>query len=47
MSQQKVVILGPAFPFRGGIAHFNNALADSFVKNGFEVDIVSFSEIVL
>ena len=43
MSQQKVVILGPAFPFRGGIAHFNNALADSFVKNGFEVNVFSFS----
>ena len=28
MSKKKVIIVGPAFPFRGGIANFNTALSD-------------------
>ena len=27
MSAKKVIIIGPAHPYRGGIANFNNALA--------------------
>lgn len=39
----KVIILGPAFPLRGGIADFNEALAESLQKEGHEVIIYSFN----
>lgn len=39
----KVVILGPAFPLRGGIADFNEALATSLQHDGHEVLNYSFS----
>ena len=39
----KIVILGPAFPLRGGIADFNEALATSLQQNGHEVINYSFS----
>jgi len=40
---RKVVIVGPAFPLRGGIANFNEALALSMKKQGFDVSLTSFS----
>ena len=39
----KVILLGPAFPLRGGIADFNEALAESLQKEGHEVIIYSFN----
>ena len=27
MSEKKVIIIGPAYPYRGGIANFNNSLS--------------------
>jgi D-inositol-3-phosphate glycosyltransferase len=39
----KIVILGPAFPLRGGIADFNEALASSLISEGHTVSIYSFS----
>ncbi len=39
----RVTILGPSFPFRGGIAEFNNRLALQFASEGHEVDICTFS----
>lgn len=39
----KNLIIGPAFPLRGGIANFNTALCKSFIDNGFESEIISFS----
>ncbi len=39
----KVVILGPAHPLRGGIADFNEALANSIQQDGHSVSIYSFS----
>jgi D-inositol-3-phosphate glycosyltransferase len=39
----KIIILGPAFPLRGGIADFNEALADSLQNAGDDVTIYSFS----
>lgn len=39
----KVVILGPAFPLRGGIADFNEALSKSLQHEGHKVVIYSFS----
>lgn len=38
----KIVILGPAFPLRGGIANFNETLAESLQKAGHEVIIFSY-----
>ncbi len=43
MSKKKVIIIGPAFPFRGGIANFNNALAKAYHTKGDEVIIYSFT----
>ena len=39
----KTVIVGPAWPLRGGIADFNEALAEAFQKENIEVVIFSFS----
>jgi len=43
LSNKKVIIIGPAFPFRGGIANFNNALAKEYHNRGDQVIIYSFS----
>ncbi len=39
----KIIIIGPAFPLRGGIAHLNESLCRAFIKEGDSVEIVSFS----
>ncbi|MCB0396687.1 MAG: glycosyltransferase [Flavobacteriales bacterium] len=36
------VIVGPAFPLRGGIADFNEALARALIKAGYNCKLVSF-----
>ena len=38
----KITIIGPAYPYRGGIALFSNRLAESLSKAGHEVNIVTF-----
>ncbi len=38
-----MVIIGPAYPLRGGIAHFNESLANDLIKAGVDTEIVSFS----
>ena len=38
----KITIIGPAYPYRGGIALFSHRLAESFVVAGHEVNIVTF-----
>ncbi len=38
-----VVIIGPAHPLRGGLATFNQRLADEFISEGDDCRIVSFS----
>jgi D-inositol-3-phosphate glycosyltransferase len=43
LSKRKVIIIGPAFPFRGGIANFNNALAQEYYDRGNEVVLYSFT----
>ena len=43
MSNKKVIIIGPAFPFRGGIANFNNALAQEYHNGGDQVILYSFT----
>lgn len=42
-SNQKVIIVGPAFPLRGGIANFNEALCRALNKSGSDAKIISFS----
>ena len=42
MSSKKVIIIGPAHPYRGGIANFNNSLAKAFLNNGDDVEVFSF-----
>ena len=39
----KITILGPAHPYRGGIAALNERLAKELVAEGHEVNIVSFT----
>lgn len=38
----KALLLGPAYPIRGGIANFNESLAIAFIKNSIETEIISF-----
>jgi glycosyltransferase involved in cell wall biosynthesis len=40
---QKVIILGAAHPFRGGIATFNERMARAFIQAGYDVTIYNFS----
>lgn len=39
----KISIIGPAYPLRGGIANFNEALAYAFKEENIETNIYSFS----
>jgi len=42
--QQKIIIIGPAYPLRGGgIATFNERLAKEFIDEGFDTTIYTFS----
>ncbi|MBP5412694.1 MAG: glycosyltransferase [Bacteroidales bacterium] len=42
--KKKVVILGSAYPLRGGgIATFNERLAQAYTDNGFDTEIITFS----
>lgn len=40
---QKIVIIGPAHPLRGGLATFNQRLAKEFMQLGHDCSIYSFS----
>lgn len=39
----KIIILGTAHPYRGGLAAFNERLAHQFVEEGHEVEMVTFT----
>ncbi len=39
----KIIIIGPAYPLRGGLATFNERLARQFMAEGHEVIIYTFS----
>jgi len=41
--KRKIVIIGPAYPFRGGLATYNERLARAFMQKGDEVIIHTFS----
>jgi len=38
----RITIIGPAYPYRGGIAALNERLAKQLISEGNEVNIVSF-----
>lgn len=40
---KKVVIVGPAHPFRGGIAAFTESLATAFIEAGYDVEVFTFT----
>jgi len=40
---QKITILGTAFPYRGGLASFNEMLARTFLKKGKQVNVKTFT----
>lgn len=40
---QRIIIVGPGHPLRGGLATFNHRLAQQFINEGNECSIVSFS----
>ena len=39
----RIIIVGTAFPYRGGLATYNERLAHEFVKQGHEVEIYTFT----
>lgn len=39
----KIVIVGPAYPFRGGLAAFNERIAQEYIKQGHDVEIETFT----
>ena len=42
-SARKIVLVGPATPYRGGIAHFLNATYQGLINRGHEVEVINFS----
>ena len=42
-SQEKIIIVGPAYPYRGGIAAFSERLAAEFAACGADVRLVTFT----
>lgn len=43
MKERHIVIVGPAYPYRGGIADFNERLAREFQREGHKVTIYTFT----
>lgn len=43
MQQKKIIIVGPAYPFRGGIAAFDERMAIDLLRLGHTVEIVNFT----
>ena len=43
MEKKRIVIVGPAYPYRGGIADFNERLAREFQREGHEVITYTFT----
>lgn len=41
--QKKLIIIGPAWPLRGGLASFDERLARQFTEEGFDTTIYTFS----
>ena len=39
----KIIIVGTAYPYRGGLAAFNERLAQEYVQNGHDVEVYTFT----
>lgn len=39
----KIISIGPAFPYRGGLATFNDRLGQQFYTEGHDIEILTFS----
>jgi D-inositol-3-phosphate glycosyltransferase len=39
----KIISIGPAYPFRGGLASFNDRLAQQFLAEGHDIEIITFT----
>lgn len=39
----KIISIGPAYPYRGGLASFNDRLTAQFVREGLDIEIYTFS----
>lgn len=42
-SAKTIKIIGPAYPYRGGLASYNERLAKEFLNQGYRVDIETFT----
>src|SRR5450759_1942000 len=40
--KMKIISIGPAYPYRGGIASFNDRLAQQFLAEGHDIEIYTF-----
>ena len=43
MDKKKMILVGTAYPYRGGLAVYNERLARSFQEEGYEVEIWTFT----
>ena len=43
LSTKKIILVGPAPPYRGGIAHFLSATFNGLKRRGHEVEVVNFT----
>jgi len=41
---RKIIFIGPAYPYKGGIAAFNESMATIFMNNGWECKVFTFSD---
>jgi D-inositol-3-phosphate glycosyltransferase len=41
-TKPEIISIGPAYPYRGGLASFNDRLAGQFTAEGHKIDIVTF-----
>jgi len=41
----KVILVGPIYPYRGGIAHFTEGLADAIREAGIDLELVSYKKL--
>ncbi|HQB20338.1 MAG TPA: glycosyltransferase, partial [Bacteroidales bacterium] len=43
IEKMKILIIGTSYPYRGGLATFNERLAQQYIKEGHQVEIITFT----
>lgn len=43
MSSKRILLLGPAYPYRGGLAAFNESLAYALQDAGYQVELITYT----